>query len=123
MKTPNGKYSCKNGYLQRVIHPGRASACGEKFTVMTASNTFEKRPCGWGAQKPCGIRAEASIDFPSLTRSFFPCSKSTLFGQGAARARMPQQGLRGRSPSRLAEEWRERTSTHAGLKGLAFVSV
>src|SRR5260221_9216589 len=79
MKTPNGKYSCKNSYLQRVIHPGRASACGEKFTVMTACNTFEKRPCGWGAQKPCGIRAEASIDFPSLTRSFFPCSKSNLF--------------------------------------------
>src|SRR6266481_2866864 len=78
MKTPNGKYSCKNGYLQRVIHPGRASACGEKFTVMTACNTFEKRPCGWGAQKPCAIRAETSIDFTSLTRLFFTCSKSNV---------------------------------------------
>src|SRR5216684_6729076 len=79
MKTPNGEYSCKNGYLQIVIHRGRASACGEKFTVMTACNTFGKRPCGWGAQKPCGIRAEARIDFTSLTRSFFTCSKRLLF--------------------------------------------
>jgi hypothetical protein len=79
MKTPNGKYSCKNGYLQIVIHRGRASACGEKFTVMTACNTFGKRPCGWGAQKPCVIRAEARIDFTSLTRSVFTCSKRLLF--------------------------------------------
>ena len=81
MKTPNGKYSCKNGYLQIVIHRGRASACGEKFTVMTACNTFGKRPCGWGAQKPCVIRAEARIDFTSLTRSVFTCSKRLLFEQ------------------------------------------
>src|SRR6267143_7234604 len=79
MKTPNGKYSCKNGYLQIVIHRGRASACGEKFTVMTDCNTFGKRPCGWGAQKPCVIRAEARIDFTSLTRSVFTCSKRLLF--------------------------------------------
>src|SRR5439155_9117104 len=79
MKTPNGKYSCKNGYLQIVIHRGRASACGEKFTVMTACNTFGKRPCGWGAQKPCVIRAEARIDFTSLTRSVFTCSKRLPF--------------------------------------------
>ena len=81
MKTPNGKYSCKNWYLQIVIHRGRASACGEKFTVMTACNTFGKRPCGWGAQKPCVIRAEARIDFTSLTRSVFTCSKRLLFEQ------------------------------------------
>src|SRR2546428_6120605 len=79
MKPPNGKSSCKNGYLQIVIHRGRASACGEKFTVMTACNTFGKRPCGWGAQKPCVIRAEAHIDFTSLTRSVFTCSKRLLF--------------------------------------------
>src|SRR6266704_2094014 len=82
-----GEYSCKNGYLQIVIHRGRGSACGEEFTVMTACNTFgkgvcvaaeqlwvmlystlpiivpllhkpRKRPCGWGAQKPCVIRAD-----------------------------------------------------------------
>src|SRR6267378_151992 len=82
MKTPNGKYSCKNAYLQMVIHRGRASALGEKFTVMTACNTFATRPCGWGAQKPCEMRAEASIDFTSLTRSFFTCSKRLLFCQG-----------------------------------------
>src|SRR5712691_3324674 len=81
MKTSNGKYSCKNGYLQIVIHRGRASAFGEKFTVMTPCNTFGKRPCGWGAQKPYAIRAEASIDFTSLTRSFFTCSKRLLFEQ------------------------------------------
>src|SRR6266851_5344886 len=81
MKTPNDEYSCKNGYLQIVIHRGRASACGEKFTVMTACNTFGKRPCGWGAQKPCVIRAEARIDFTSLTRSVFTCSKRLLFEQ------------------------------------------
>ena len=48
---------------------------------MTACNTFGKRPCGWGAQKPCAIIAEASIDFTSLTRSFFTCPKRLLFEQ------------------------------------------
>jgi hypothetical protein len=46
---------------------------------MTACNTFGKRPCGWDAQKPCVIRAEARIDFTSLTRSVFTCSKRLLF--------------------------------------------
>ena len=40
-----------------------------------------KRPCGWDAQKPCAIRAEVSIDFTSLMRSFFTCSKRLLFEQ------------------------------------------
>src|SRR5260370_10035556 len=65
----------------------------------------------------------APMDFAGVLPEETGWPKATLFGQGAARARMPQQGLWGRSPSRLAEEWRERTSTHAGLKGLAFVSV
>jgi hypothetical protein len=46
---------------------------------MTACNTFGKRPDGWGAQKPCVRRAEARIDFTSLTRSVFTCSKRLLF--------------------------------------------
>ena len=48
---------------------------------MTTCNMFGKQPDGWGAQKPCASRAEASIDFTSLTRSFFTRSKSNLFEQ------------------------------------------
>jgi transposase len=85
MKTTNGKYPCKNCYLQIVIHCERASGFGEKFTVMTTCNTFGKRPDGCGAQKPCASRAEARIDFTSLTRSFFTRSKSNVLRHGPYR--------------------------------------
>ena len=79
MNTQSCKYSCKNSYLQILIHRGSTSACGEKFTVMTACNMFGKRHYIWGAQKPCAIRADTSIDFPSLTRVCSACSKRLLF--------------------------------------------
>src|SRR5229473_280027 len=78
MKTPNGKYSYKNGYLQIVIHRGRASACGEKFTVMTACNTFGKRPCGWSAQKPCVIRPTVCLDVTSLAANTYGCDSGRI---------------------------------------------
>src|SRR6266446_3873514 len=75
MKTPNGKYSCKNGYLQRVIHPGRASACGEKFTVMTACNTFEKRPAGGVPKNPAEFEQRRVLIFHHLRDRFSPAQK------------------------------------------------
>src|SRR6195256_6914011 len=81
MRTPNCKYSRRNSYLQVGIHRGRASTFGEKFTVVTPGKTFGKRHCAWGAQKPYEIRADTSIDFQALTRSFHTCSKRLLFEQ------------------------------------------
>src|SRR6266446_8558933 len=79
MRTPNCKYSRRNSYLQVGIHRGRPSTFGEKFTVVTRGKTFGKRHCAWGAQKPYEIRADTSIDFQALTRSFHTCSKRLLF--------------------------------------------
>src|SRR6266700_2453423 len=79
MRTPNCKYSRRNSYLQVGIHRGRVSTFGEKFTVVTPGKTFGKRHCVWGAQKPYEIRADTSIDFQELTRSFHTCSKRLLF--------------------------------------------
>src|SRR4030095_5113558 len=79
MNTQSCKYSCKNRYLQILIHRGSTSACGEKFTVMTTRNVCGKQHGVWGAPKPCAMRADTSIDFPSLTRAFSTCSKSNLF--------------------------------------------
>ena len=47
---------------------------------MTTCKTFGKRHCVWGAQKPCEIRADSSIDFQSLTRSFSPAQKDYFLG-------------------------------------------
>ena len=52
---------------------------------MLTCNTFGKRPDRWGAQKPRASRAEANIDFTSLTRSSFTRSKSSLFAQPSYR--------------------------------------
>src|SRR6476659_2210 len=79
MNTKRCKYFCKNSYLQILIHRGSTSACGEKFTVMTTRNMCGKQHGVWGAQKPCAMRADTSIDFPSLTRAFSTCSKRLLF--------------------------------------------
>src|SRR4029450_12242362 len=79
MNTQSCKYSCKNRYLQILIHRGSTSACGEKFTVMTTRNVCGKQHGVWGAPKPCAMRADTSIDFPSLTRAFSTCSKNNLF--------------------------------------------
>jgi hypothetical protein len=79
MNTKICKYSCKNSYLQILTHRGNTSACGEKFTVMTTRNMCGKQHGVWSAQKPCAMRADTSIDFPSLTKAFSTCSKRLLF--------------------------------------------
>ena len=79
MNNQSCKYSCKNRYLQILIHRGSTSACREKFTVMTTRNVCGKQHGVWGAQKPCAMRADTSIDFPSLTRAFSTCSKRLFF--------------------------------------------
>ena len=48
---------------------------------MTTRNMCGKQHGVWGAQKPCAMRADTSIDFPSLTRAFSTCSKTLLFEQ------------------------------------------
>src|SRR5215510_12495645 len=81
MNTQSCKYSCKNRYLQILIHRGSTSACGEKFTAMTTRNMCGEQHGVWGAPKPCAMRVDTSIDFPSLTRAFSTCSKRLLFEQ------------------------------------------
>src|SRR5262245_53304250 len=44
-------------------------------------NMCEKQHGVWSAQKPCAMRADTSIDFPSLTKAFSTCSKRLLFEQ------------------------------------------
>src|SRR5262252_4747522 len=105
MNTQSCKCSCKNSYLQILIHRGSTSACGEKFTVMTTRNMCGKQHGVWGAQKPCAMRADTSIDFPSLTRAFFTCSKRFDFGHVSYRKFTGVCGWRAILPATLAKRF------------------
>src|SRR4030095_16704581 len=115
MNTQSCKYSCKNRYLQILIHRGSTSACGEKFTVMTTRNVCGKQHGVWGAPKPCAMRADTSIDFPSLTRAFSTCSKNNLFEHPHYRKFTDTCGC---NPMKDVEEVRDSTAARPQEKSL-----